>query len=176
MSLNVLNRKIHYWGSILIAIPLLIVVCTGILLQVRKQVSWVQPTENKGKGKEPSIAMNQVLESCQKIPEVEVKSWSDISRVDIRPAKGILKVTTKNGMEVQIDFQTGEVLQVAIRRSDVIQSIHEGAWFHESVKIWIFLPSAIILLILWLTGMILFWRPFIVKRRQSRSKIANDSI
>ncbi|MEM7010155.1 MAG: hypothetical protein AAF585_01625 [Verrucomicrobiota bacterium] len=31
-----LNRKVHYWGAILCAIPVLIIICTGILLLHKK--------------------------------------------------------------------------------------------------------------------------------------------
>ena len=51
--------------------------------------------------------------------------------------------------EVQLNADTGEVLHTAIRRSDVIESIHDGSWFHESFKLWVFLPAGIILAILW---------------------------
>lgn len=36
MKLHHLNRKVHYWASVFIAAPLLVIVCTGILLQVKK--------------------------------------------------------------------------------------------------------------------------------------------
>ena len=33
-----------------------------------------------------------ILEACQSVPEARVVSWGDISRVDIRSAKGMMKV------------------------------------------------------------------------------------
>jgi len=54
----------------------------------------------------------------------------------------------KNNWEIQIDTQSGTILQQAYRRSDIIESIHDGSWFHDKVKLWIFLPTGIVLLIL----------------------------
>jgi uncharacterized iron-regulated membrane protein len=39
MKLQVLNRKIHYWASIIIALPVLLVLSTGLLLLLKKQIS-----------------------------------------------------------------------------------------------------------------------------------------
>jgi hypothetical protein len=79
----------------------------------------------------------------------------------------MLKVWAKNNWEVQIDIATGQVLQVAYRRSDMIEAIHDGSLFHENVKRWVFVPVGMIPLVLWLTGLYLFWLPIIVRRRQN---------
>jgi uncharacterized iron-regulated membrane protein len=39
MKFNALNRKVHYWGSLLVALPLGVVIVTGILLQFKKQLT-----------------------------------------------------------------------------------------------------------------------------------------
>lgn len=166
MKLSHLNRKVHYWLSAVIALPLLVIAVTGVLMQLRKQVAWVQPTEQKGSGKEPAVSFEKILAACQAIPEVNVKSWADVARVDVRPSKGILKVTTKTDWEVQLDSKTGAVLQVAIRRSDWINSIHEGAYFSDWVKFGWFLPAGVGLFVLTLTGLYLFWQPFGAKRKK----------
>ncbi|MBX7173988.1 MAG: PepSY domain-containing protein [Pyrinomonadaceae bacterium] len=171
MKFNLLNRKIHYWLSIGVAIPALIVICSGLLLQVKKQFTWVQPSEQKGKSKTAKLSMPQILEISKTIPEAEIKDWDDINRLDVRPSRGMLKVFAKNHWEIQIDAETGEILQTAYRRSDIIESIHDGSFFHDYVKLWIFLPSGIILLILWLTGIYLFILPIWVKRKR---KIARE--
>ncbi|MGA1496101.1 MAG: hypothetical protein ACO37D_11970 [Rhodothermales bacterium] len=48
MRLLVLARKIHYWSTLFIALPILLVLVTGLLLQVKKQWTWVQPEEQRG--------------------------------------------------------------------------------------------------------------------------------
>jgi len=168
MKFSVLNRKVHYWLAIVVALPAIVIICTGLLLQLKKQLAWVQPPEQRGSSKTPTITMDRILEICQAVDEAEVRSWSDINRVDVRPSRGMLKVWARNNWEIQIDSATGDVLQVAYRRSDFIESLHDGSWFHESVKLGVFLPAGIILLVLWLTGLYLFWLPIVVKRWKSR--------
>jgi hypothetical protein len=169
MKLQVLNRKVHYWASAVIALPVLAIIGTGLLLQVKKQVPWVQPPEQRGKGQAPAVSLPQVLEACQSVPEAGIRGWEDVDRVDVRPARGMLKVTAHNRWEVQLDAQTGKVLQVAYRRSDLIESIHDGSWFHDGVKLWVFLPTGATLLLMWATGMYLFFLPIVVRRRRGRA-------
>ena len=76
----------------------------------------------------------------------------------------------RNGWEVQLDAQTGQVLQVAVRRSDLIESIHDGSFFHESFKLWVFLPTGIILALIWGTGIYLFLLPYLLKRKRARNR------
>jgi uncharacterized iron-regulated membrane protein len=169
MSLNLWNRKVHRWGAIAIALPLLIVISTGILLQLKKNWTWVQPPEQRGSGGLPSITFDEILAVLRTVPEAEVHAWSDVNRLDVRPNRGMIKVRAMNEWEVQLDASTGAVLQVAFRRSDIIESIHDGSFFHDAAKLWIFLPAGVILLALWLTGIYLFFLPVWVRRRKRRT-------
>lgn len=170
MKFHVLNRKVHYWASIVVALPVLVIIVTGILLQLKKELPWVQPPEQRGVGKSPGVSLARILEVCRTIPEAEVRDWSDINRIDIRPSRGMLKVWAKSNWEIQLDADTAEVLQVAYRRSDLIESIHDGSWFHDLVKHWVFLPSALTLLLLWATGLYLFLLPFMVRRKRQTAQ------
>ncbi len=168
MKFQVFNRKFHYWAAIAIALPSLIIITTGLFLQMKKNSSWVQPPELKGSGKVPVVSFDQVLEACRAIPQAQIQDWENVNRIDVRPGRGMLKVTAKNNWEIQIDTKTGEVLQVAYRRSDIIESIHDGSWFHDKAKLLIFLPTGVALLLLWLTGMYLFALPILARRRRQR--------
>ncbi len=168
MKRSVLFRKAHRWGAVLIAAPFLLVLLSGLLLQIKKQVAWVQPPTKKGKGKAPTVSMEAVLAAVKSVPEAAVSSWDDIDRLDTRPRDGVIKGQCKNRYEVQVDFQTGEVVQVEYRRSDFIESLHDGSWFGDSAKLYMFLPVAIVVLSLWFTGMYLFAMPLAVKWRRKR--------
>lgn len=168
MKFNILNRKIHYWLSVAVALPILVVVLSGILLQTKKHFVWIQPTELRGASQTPMISLPEVLEISKAVAQAEIETWDDINRVDVRPSRGMLKVWAKNNWEIQIDTETGAILQTAYRRSDIIESIHDGSFFHESVKTWIFLPAGITLLLLWLTGIYLFILPYLIRRRRKR--------
>ena len=173
MSFNVLNRKIHYWASFIIAIPLLVMIGTGLLLQLKKQWAWVQPPEKRGTGKAPVIGFHDILESLKRVPDIGVASWSDVNRLDVRPDKGVAKVWLHNGHEVQVDLGNGNVLQTMYRRSDLIESIHDGSFFAgDWTKLGLFLPTGITLLLLWLGGVWMWWVPFIAKRRRKDKRHA----
>jgi uncharacterized iron-regulated membrane protein len=161
---RILNRKLHRWGAILVAVPFLIVICTGILLQLKKQIPWVQPPEQRGSKDAPALSMDDILARAQSVPQAGVRGWEDIDRIDVRPSKGMLKVVTMSRWELQLDISTGAVLQTAYRRSDLIESLHDGSWFHANAKLLIFLPSGIIVLGLWITGIYLYLLPYRVKR------------
>jgi uncharacterized iron-regulated membrane protein len=167
--LNTWTRKLHRWGAILIAAPLLLVICTGLLLLLKKHLPWVQPPMQRGQSQTPAISFDQLLARASTVPEAQIRSWKDIDRLDVRPANGIVKVHAKNHWELQIDTATGDVLQMQYRRSDLIESLHDGSWFHSSAKLWVFLPSGVVLLALWVTGVYLWWLP-VAGRRASRRR------
>lgn len=173
MKFNYLSRRVHYWAAFAISAPLLVVIASGVLLQLKKNSHWIQPVENAGAGTSPTLSFDRLLEVCRGIPELEVGTWDDVKRIDLRPSKGMMKVWSKNSWEAQIDSGTGAVLQVAYRRSDLIESIHDGSWFHENVKLFIFLPAGVILFVLWITGLYLFALPYVVKR-QRKAKLTGS--
>lgn len=169
MKLAKLNRLIHRWGSIAIALPVLLVIVTGLILLLKKDVAWIQPPTQKGKVAELGLSFDQILEATKGVPEAKVESWDDIDRLDVRPSKGLVKVRAKNRWEVQVDATTGEVLHVAYRRSDLIESLHDGSFFHDKVKLWVMLPAAVVLLVLWVTGIYLFAQPHLARRRRKKA-------
>lgn len=169
MRFNALSRKAHYWVSACIAVPLVIIVGSGVLLQLKKQWSWIQPAELRGTGTSPAVDLEGILDSVRAIPELAVDGWHDVNRIDFRPGRGMAKVWLHSGWEVQVDLATGAVLQTAYRRSDLIESIHDGSFFAKNwSKFGIFLPSALALLFELITGLWMFWLPFAAKRRRRR--------
>jgi uncharacterized iron-regulated membrane protein len=170
MRLSRFNRWLHHWLSIIIVLPIGLVIVTGILLQLKKELAWVQPVEQRGRGTVPAVAFEQLLAATMQALPDEVRGWPDIERVDVRPAKGLAKLTTHARTEVQIDLADGRVLQVAHRRSDLIEALHDGSWFHAQAKYWVFLPAAIALLASWVTGIYLFVLPYLVRARRRRDR------
>ncbi len=159
----------------MVAVPFLIVIATGLILQVKKQVAWVQPTEMKGAPGEPQVSLAAVFEAARSRPEAGIQSWSDIDRIDVRPGKGLIKVIGNSRWEVQIDQASGAVLKTAYRRSDLMESLHDGSWFHDAAKLWIFLPSGVIVFALWITGIYLFLLPIRSRRARSRGESLSKS-
>lgn len=166
MSARKLNRTVHRWAGIVTAIPIIIILVTGIFLLLKKDVAWIQPPSLKGSSKELKLSFDQILDIVSKVPNVNLKSWKDINRLDVRPKKGLIKVRGNNDWEVQLDSNTGKVLQVAERRSDFIESIHDGSYFHDSVKLGVFLPVAVLLVAIWGTGLYLFLLPYMGSKKK----------
>jgi uncharacterized iron-regulated membrane protein len=167
---NVLNRKVHYWAGAVIAIPLLVIACTGSVLQLKKHWGWVQPPEQRGSVNAPGIELSTILESLKAEPSLGVRGWDEVHRLDVRPDKGVVKAWLKSDWEAQIDLGTGKILQIAYRRSDWIESIHDGSIFGDVVKLGWFLPAAVGLVLSWLGGMWMWFYPFLGRRRVRRAK------
>ncbi len=167
-SFNYWTRKVHRWGAVACCIPLLLVLVTGLLLQVKKQVAWVQPPTMNAGHSQLAISWDQILESARTEPRAQISTWDDIDRLDVRPGKGILKIRANNHWELQLDLQNGDVLASNYRRSDLIESLHDGSFFGEASKLTVFLLNGIVLLGLWVTGVWLWYLPLKVKREKLR--------
>jgi uncharacterized iron-regulated membrane protein len=164
---NVLNRKVHYWASALVALPVLVILLSGLVLQLKKQWTWVQPPEQRGSGTVPALDLEGILASVRGVPELAVSSWDDVNRIDVRPSRGMAKVWLHSGWEAQVDLGSGRVLQSAYRRSDLIESIHDGSFFAgDWSKLGLFLPSGAVLLLLWASGLWMFGLPLWAKGKR----------
>lgn len=166
MKLSRQSRVFHRWGSIIALLPITVIIFSGIVLQLKKVSSYVQPPTQSGAGTEPAIGFDRILEVARTVPEAEIETWEDVDRLDVRPGKGVVKVRCQNRYEVQIDAETAEILQVAFRRSDLIESIHDGSFFNEHFKLWVFLPAGIVLALLLVTGVHLFFLPYLARRKR----------
>ena len=104
-----------------------------------------------------------------------IRDRSDIDRLDVRPGKGIVKIRSKNNWELQLDLANANILSSKYRRSDFIESLHDGSFFGDWSKLIIFLANGLILLGLWFTGMWLWYLPVKVKRQKKRKQRAAKS-
>ncbi|NQY93204.1 MAG: PepSY domain-containing protein [Campylobacteraceae bacterium] len=178
MNWKKISTTVHYWGSAVIIIPFLIVLGSGILLQVKKEFTWIQPKTMKTKYRELTLTFDKILAISKTVEEANIKSWKDVKLIDVRPGKGITKVRSKNNWEIKIHNETAVVLAVNFRRSDIIESIHDGSWFHDNAKLWVFLPTALIMLIMSLSGLYLFLKllPGKNKKRARKKAKAQEEI
>lgn len=180
MNIKRLLRQIHYWVSLIIFLPSGIIFAAGIFLMLKKEISWIQPPSIKGAVIEqiPSITYDEILQASQLHPEAGILKWSDIKRIDLRPNKGMAKVQSKTGWEVQVDTENAKVLSVAYRRSDLIETIHDGSFFTSWMKLYIFFPTAILLFIMWGTGLYLFFITELqkFKKRARKTQKLHDAI
>ena len=174
---HVVLRKIHHWLSVLIILQTGLIFGAGLLLMVKKPVDWVQPSTMLGVDpvSVPTLTIEEIFRAAQSVPELNLKSWDDVARFDVQPGKGVVKVIANNNWETQIDTTTGDVLQTAFRRSDIIERIHDGSFFGDSIRYFVFLPTGIVLLLLWASGAYLFVHTNInrlLKRSRRRKRAA----
>ena len=171
MNFNRINRSTHKWASIILAIPFLIILVTGILLLLKKEVEYIQPASMKGAFTQPSISFEQVLTIAKTVKKAEIDSWQAIDRLDVRPGKGIIKIRAKSEWEIQIDATTGEILKTAYRRSDFIEQLHDFTYWQDSANLWFTLPIAVVLALISITGIILFVLPY-YRRYNNHKRVA----
>lgn len=167
-----LFRQVHYWLSLAVVVPAAIMIVAGGMLMLKKEIEWIQPGTTRGvaEAQLPQASFEQMLKAARQHPEAGIETWSDIDRIDLRVGRGVAKLRANSGWEVQVDTKTAEVLKVAYRRSDLIESIHDGSFFADWVKLYVFLPTGVLLLIMWGTGIYLFLLPRFRKRKKAAAK------
>lgn len=167
--LNRWARKSHRYISLVIAVPILITLITGVTLMMRGQFSYIQPPNLKGSQPlvAPRISAETVLQTLQDIPQSEVSTWKDVNSLIFSPAKGTYQARLANDYLVQIDAHTGATLDVSYRRTNVLIALHQGSFFHKKVMLWIFFPSGLGLLFLWVSGMYLSIYPQVKRRKKN---------
>jgi hypothetical protein len=84
MKTSVFNRKVHRWVAVVTALPVLVVILSGIILQVKKELDWVQPSTMKGEGSEPALCFDRILNIAREVPKAGIRDWQDIDRLDVR--------------------------------------------------------------------------------------------
>jgi len=164
-------RVTHKWSGIIFAIAFFNIAVSGLLLLEKKNYNWIQPETKHGSlGNTDSFITNQQLfEAVFSQNHEDFQSIDDIDRVDFRPGKRVFKVrSNKNYAEIQVDAMTGNILSVANRRSDLIESLHDGSFFGDFVYQLMMPIVAVMTFYLTLTGLYLWLAP-VLKRRRKQS-------
>jgi uncharacterized iron-regulated membrane protein len=178
MSVNKLFRDIHHWGSLALMIPLGVMIVAGVFLMLKKEFDWIQPPSQRSAIEivgAPETTLRELYEIAAAIPELATSDWTQFDRVDIQPDRGIVKFISTNRWEAQIDLVTMEVLSLEYRRSDLFEQIHDGSFFADWVKLYIFLPAGLLLFVLWLTGIWLFFLPHVKRWQRAKKRAARQS-
>ena len=164
---------LHRWLGITAGLVLMLVSVTGLLLLVKKDYAWIQP---------PAMTCAPgELEDLQPLPRVfeavfdlglpEFRSVDDIARVDFRPEKRLHKVLSKHGnLEVQVCAITLATSAPRERRSDWIESLHDGSFFGDFAHGWVMPLVALLLLFLAGSGYVMWAVPKWRKWRKRRGR------
>lgn len=168
-------RKTHLWVSIIVALPLLLRLVTGVALQVRKPVDFIQPTTEVGVARyEPEVTHAQILAALKAVPEMRVDGWKDVKQIDYRPKKGVLKIHNYHDLETQVDAKTGEVIRTSKRWNNLLARIHDGSEW--GMRLWFFLPAGLLIIYLWMSGFYLGIMETLRKLRVRRQRKAQEAL
>jgi len=167
-------RQWHQGVGISIALLVLISSLTGILLAWKKDIDVLQPPTQK------SIAVEEQawlpIETLASLAQDSLakhlnQAKPEIDRMDVRPAKGIVKVNfTKGYWEVQVDGYTGNILSIARRHSDWIEQVHDGSIVSDLFKLVSMNSLGLGLLILTGSGIWLWFGPRRIRKIKKRKQ------
>ena len=92
---------------------------------------------------------------------------------DYRPGQNVFKVqSVHNHSEIQVDAITGEVLRTDVRRSDLLEDIHDGSFFGDWAHDWVWPIVPIALMFLVFSGLWLFIEPLVRRKKRRRRREA----
>jgi uncharacterized iron-regulated membrane protein len=164
-----LIRSAHKWVGIILSLVIIVISISGFLLLQKKNLSWLQPPTQTGAVGEPKdhITVSELYDAVLTLNYPDFQTLDDIDRIDFRPSKRIYKVRSNhNNSELQIDAITGEVLSSSVRRSDLLENIHDGSFFGDSAHGIILPISAAGLFFLSISGLIIWLQPILKKKRR----------
>jgi hypothetical protein len=168
-------RKIHRWVAVPLMLFMLLMGITGLLLGWKKQTNLLPKTE-KGQSNQSGqwISVDSLVQIAKNHATTVLKTSDEIDRIDIRPQKGIAKIVfTTHFTELQIDCQTGKILAVNTRKSDIIEKIHDGSlldfWFNTTndfIKLGYTTMLSLGLILLSISGFWLWYNPIRIRKNK----------
>lgn len=155
-SSQVLLRKYHRWLGGVLAIPGLFLFVSGLILQLRNHIPWLQPTlpDQPPVISTPVFVVDEtkLLETINlSLPKAPILH-TDINQIDIRPHKNLIRVRTKKYFEYQLSINPLKLLNHGPKYSTLVLSLHSGEYFGSAIKYFLFLPVSFLLLGLWISG------------------------
>ncbi|SEF88715.1 PepSY-associated TM region [Algoriphagus boritolerans DSM 17298 = JCM 18970] len=147
---------------------------TSVLLAWKKKAELLPPTLQTSVEDGSWILPAQMIQ----IGEGEMRKMGrdpEVDRIDIRPDKGVAKVTFKTHFtEVQLDGLSGEVLSIETRHSDWIEKVHDGSIVDfylggdEATKLTYSTLTAMGLILMSLSGFYLWYYPKLIRKIKGR--------
>jgi uncharacterized iron-regulated membrane protein len=171
-------RKIHRIAGVSLFLFLFCIGVTGLLLGWKKNSGGLILADTaKGTSTDLStwLPMHQLADNAIKYIHDSIPENLDtkIDRIDVRPDKGIVKITFKDHfVGVQVDGQSGLVLKKENRNADFIEQIHDGSLVDRVFglksgffKLFYTTVSGLGLLIFCITGFWLWYGPKMLRKK-----------
>ena len=166
---------LHRWLGITAGLVLLLTSATGLLLLVKKDYAWIQPkTMQCADGATADLLpLQKVYAAVFALGLPQFVSEQDIARIDFRPDRRLHKVVSKHGdLEVQVCAITGRTSGPNVRRSDWLETLHDGSFFGDFAHERVMPLVAGILFFLAISGYVMWLYPKWKKWRKASSSRA----
>ncbi|KAF3984814.1 MAG: hypothetical protein HFP81_00250 [Methylococcales symbiont of Hymedesmia sp. n. MRB-2018] len=170
MRLSVFSHKLHRVSAYVIAIPFLVILITGILLLLRKDLPFMRS------GGEPNIKVEQIQKMEYVFNVIDDRfnvRFDDIKAVHLYINRGIYRVDDKQGKTYNLKADDLTTISTYVKKdtiSNFIFRLHEGTIFGDFTLYFIYLPSSIFMMLLLFSGIyfltIRIKKKFATKRQQ----------
>jgi uncharacterized iron-regulated membrane protein len=174
-------RNIHRITGATLFVLFFIIAFSGLMLGWKKHSNgYLLPNTQRGSATELEqwLPMHTLQAKAQQavIDSLPQGTSTAIDRMDVRPAKGVVKVRFEgHHWGVQLDGATGEVLQIAKRRSDWMEALHDGSIIEAPLgigggyfKLFYTTVMGVALLLFTVTGFWLWYGPKVLRRQKRR--------
>lgn len=147
-------RKFHRVLAIILALPFALVLLTGIVLQLRNVIPSIQPQSLKMERLD-----GMALKSFEQLIQMSNVPQDQIDQIIFKPNKFHLAIRLKNGQDLQVHPQTGQVLHSAPRYTAFLIELHQGSYWGKVGQYGIIFPASIGLVLLLITGIFIYpWK------------------
>jgi uncharacterized iron-regulated membrane protein len=169
------TRSLHRWIGFIACLFLAVISTTGFFLAMKGQFAFMRPPVQEAAklgALEKILPLSEVLDIVFALQHPELDDIKDVDRVDYRPKDNVFKVVSKEGYrEVQVDGTRGKIVSNAFRNDQLMEDIHDMSFFADFAHGYLLPGVAICLLLLSISGIIIFLTP-IVRRWKFKRKNA----
>jgi uncharacterized iron-regulated membrane protein len=175
------SRRLHKWVGAVLALVMGSLAVTGAFVAFKGEIEYLQPAGRSGAKGDLAAALPPVRvgEIVLALGLPEARSWKQINRIELRPAKRMYKVRLEPGSawrsprEIQVDAMTGEILNDGLRGDQLWMDLHSLAVFGDGTRMVGMALAGLSLLWLSLSGLYLFFYPPWFKSRKRRERLGH---